>query len=219
MFLFFCHSVVTQTNICSCIIILYLNIIDWNISLSFIQSTSSRSLSLISSLLSIPPSLTTQTWWSRSILSEFCHLVINPHCSLTKIMTAVFAFVSRYYNWSTAAPIVLAMQAFQKPLPKVNTHTFTKYDTDWRTHPAQTHTSLIKWSCNFGNFVLLMLFQIPFISSFCETKMQMFGRMSDLHQMWMTYIATLQKGHKTNTIKVYAPYFTSFFLLFSITHL
>ncbi|XP_056620098.1 phosphatidate phosphatase LPIN1 isoform X2 [Triplophysa dalaica] len=54
---------------------------------------------------------------------------------------------SKYYNWSTAAPIVLAMQAFQKPLPK------------------------------------------------------MFGRMSDLHQMWMTYIATLQKGHKTNTIK------------------
>ncbi|XP_072218111.1 phosphatidate phosphatase LPIN1 isoform X2 [Leuresthes tenuis] len=26
---------------------------------------------------------------------------------------------SKYYNWSTAAPLVLAMQAFQKPLPKV----------------------------------------------------------------------------------------------------
>ncbi|XP_051500259.1 phosphatidate phosphatase LPIN1 [Myxocyprinus asiaticus] len=25
---------------------------------------------------------------------------------------------SKYYNWSTAAPIILAMQAFQKPLPK-----------------------------------------------------------------------------------------------------
>lgn len=25
----------------------------------------------------------------------------------------------RYYNWSTAAPLMLAMQAFQKPLPKV----------------------------------------------------------------------------------------------------
>lgn len=131
---------VTQTNICSCIIILYLNIIDWNISLSFIQSTSSSSLSLISSLLSIPPSLTTQTWWSRSILSEFCHLVINPHCSLTKIMTAVFAFVSRYYNWSTAAPIVLAMQAFQKPLPKVNTHTHSQnmIQTDVHTQPKHT---------------------------------------------------------------------------------
>lgn len=27
----------------------------------------------------------------------------------------------RYYNWSTAAPLVLAMQVFQKPLPKVTT--------------------------------------------------------------------------------------------------
>ncbi|XP_041814020.1 phosphatidate phosphatase LPIN1-like [Chelmon rostratus] len=26
---------------------------------------------------------------------------------------------SKYYNWSTAAPLMLAMQAFQKPLPKV----------------------------------------------------------------------------------------------------
>jgi len=25
----------------------------------------------------------------------------------------------RYYNWTTAGPLLLAMQAFQKPLPKV----------------------------------------------------------------------------------------------------
>ena len=30
-----------------------------------------------------------------------------------------FVISLRYYNWSTAAPLVLAMQAFQKPLPKV----------------------------------------------------------------------------------------------------
>lgn len=30
-----------------------------------------------------------------------------------------FVISHRYYNWNTAAPLVLAMQAFQKPLPKV----------------------------------------------------------------------------------------------------
>lgn len=30
-----------------------------------------------------------------------------------------YCFV-RYYNWTTAAPLLLAMQAFQKPLPKVS---------------------------------------------------------------------------------------------------
>lgn len=25
----------------------------------------------------------------------------------------------RYYNWSTAAPVMLAMQVYQKPLPQV----------------------------------------------------------------------------------------------------
>uniref|UniRef100_A0AAQ5YX69 phosphatidate phosphatase n=1 Tax=Amphiprion ocellaris TaxID=80972 RepID=A0AAQ5YX69_AMPOC len=30
---------------------------------------------------------------------------------------------SKYYNWSTAAPLVLAMQVFQKPLPKVQPDT------------------------------------------------------------------------------------------------
>ena len=29
-------------------------------------------------------------------------------------------FCVRYYNWTTAAPLLLAMQAFQKPLPKVS---------------------------------------------------------------------------------------------------
>ncbi|XP_005160928.2 phosphatidate phosphatase LPIN1 isoform X2 [Danio rerio] len=33
---------------------------------------------------------------------------------------------SKYYNWSTAAPIMLAMQAFQKPLPKATVERLTK---------------------------------------------------------------------------------------------
>ncbi|XP_061610789.1 phosphatidate phosphatase LPIN1 isoform X2 [Phyllopteryx taeniolatus] len=33
---------------------------------------------------------------------------------------------SKYYNWSTAAPIMLAMQAFQKPLPKAAVETIMK---------------------------------------------------------------------------------------------
>uniref|UniRef100_A0A7N6BY62 phosphatidate phosphatase n=1 Tax=Anabas testudineus TaxID=64144 RepID=A0A7N6BY62_ANATE len=40
---------------------------------------------------------------------------------------------SKYYNWSTAAPLMLAMQAFQKPLPKVRnqcTHMHSTYTND-----------------------------------------------------------------------------------------
>ncbi|XP_060769846.1 phosphatidate phosphatase LPIN1 isoform X2 [Neoarius graeffei] len=33
---------------------------------------------------------------------------------------------SKYYNWSTAAPILLAMQVFQKPLPKVTVEKIVK---------------------------------------------------------------------------------------------
>ncbi|XP_047430037.1 phosphatidate phosphatase LPIN1 isoform X2 [Mugil cephalus] len=33
---------------------------------------------------------------------------------------------SKYYNWSTAAPLVLAMQAFQKPLPKAAVESIMK---------------------------------------------------------------------------------------------
>ncbi|XP_038582894.1 phosphatidate phosphatase LPIN1-like isoform X2 [Micropterus salmoides] len=33
---------------------------------------------------------------------------------------------SKYYNWSTAAPLMLAMQAFQKPLPKITVENIMK---------------------------------------------------------------------------------------------
>lgn len=36
------------------------------------------------------------------------------------LLTFIFLFPVRYYNWTTAAPLLLAMQAFQKPLPKVS---------------------------------------------------------------------------------------------------
>lgn len=35
------------------------------------------------------------------------------------VLTVPPAFVCRYYNWSTAAPVMLAMQVYQKPLPQV----------------------------------------------------------------------------------------------------
>uniref|UniRef100_A0A673CGK5 phosphatidate phosphatase n=1 Tax=Sphaeramia orbicularis TaxID=375764 RepID=A0A673CGK5_9TELE len=41
----------------------------------------------------------------------------NP--SLIDDPNLVVKIGSKYYNWSTAAPLMLAMQAFQKPLPKV----------------------------------------------------------------------------------------------------
>lgn len=37
---------------------------------------------------------------------------------ITKCGNCLFC-VARYYNWTTAGPLLLAMQAFQKPLPKV----------------------------------------------------------------------------------------------------
>lgn len=37
----------------------------------------------------------------------------------------------RYYNWNTAAPVMLAMQVYQKPLPQVR--------------PPQWYTSIYSW--------------------------------------------------------------------------
>lgn len=39
-----------------------------------------------------------------------------------------FIVLCRYYNWTTAAPLLLAMQAFQKPLPKVSSNMKKKND-------------------------------------------------------------------------------------------
>ncbi|XP_041832744.1 phosphatidate phosphatase LPIN1 [Melanotaenia boesemani] len=54
---------------------------------------------------------------------QFCEKIIsyqqfteNP--SIIDDPNLVVKIGSKYYNWSTAAPLVLAMQAFQKPLPK-----------------------------------------------------------------------------------------------------
>lgn len=41
-------------------------------------------------------------------------------------LTVVSLSRVRYYNWTTAAPLLLAMQAFQKPLPKVSVSTRRK---------------------------------------------------------------------------------------------
>uniref|UniRef100_A0A672GU76 phosphatidate phosphatase n=1 Tax=Salarias fasciatus TaxID=181472 RepID=A0A672GU76_SALFA len=61
---------------------------------------------------------------NREITKEqFCEKIIsyqqfieNP--SIIDDPNLVVKIGSKYYNWSTAAPLVLAMQAFQKPLPK-----------------------------------------------------------------------------------------------------
>lgn len=46
-----------------------------------------------------------------------CHLQME--WSFFFLLTVPPAFVYRYYNWSTAAPVMLAMQVYQKPLPQV----------------------------------------------------------------------------------------------------
>uniref|UniRef100_A0A3Q3C379 phosphatidate phosphatase n=1 Tax=Haplochromis burtoni TaxID=8153 RepID=A0A3Q3C379_HAPBU len=46
---------------------------------------------------------------------------------------------SKYYNWNTAAPLVLAMQAFQKPLPKVRVDCRPKQNSSLiQTEPVLT---------------------------------------------------------------------------------
>uniref|UniRef100_A0A8C6KP68 phosphatidate phosphatase n=1 Tax=Nothobranchius furzeri TaxID=105023 RepID=A0A8C6KP68_NOTFU len=48
---------------------------------------------------------------------------------------------SKYFNWSSAAPLVLAMQVFQKPLPKVHIHTHPHKYAHTKTHTC-THIYL-----------------------------------------------------------------------------
>uniref|UniRef100_A0AAX7V8C9 phosphatidate phosphatase n=1 Tax=Astatotilapia calliptera TaxID=8154 RepID=A0AAX7V8C9_ASTCA len=57
---------------------------------------------------------------------------------------------SKYYNWNTAAPLVLAMQAFQKPLPKAAVENIMKEKMpkkagrwwfSWRTYKCPVHLS------------------------------------------------------------------------------
>lgn len=43
---------------------------------------------------------------------------MNWNLGITKCSNRLTC-VPRYYNWTTAGPLLLAMQAFQKPLPKV----------------------------------------------------------------------------------------------------
>ena len=51
----------------------------------------------------------------------FCKDVWLPtfFAAVMKLIKIYSVFSFRYYNWSSAAPLMLALQAFQKPLPKV----------------------------------------------------------------------------------------------------
>uniref|UniRef100_A0A672NGS9 Si:ch73-21k16.1 n=1 Tax=Sinocyclocheilus grahami TaxID=75366 RepID=A0A672NGS9_SINGR len=62
-----------------------------------------------------------------SVLSCYCYR-FSSHLSWTEITAAIFVsfYLCSYYNWSTAAPIMLAMQAFQKPLPKATVERLMK---------------------------------------------------------------------------------------------
>lgn len=68
----------------------------------------------------------------------------------TGFMASHLVFIFRYYNWSTAAPLMLAMQAFQKPLPKVRnseaaqTFVFTYRPELWLPPPAAAGTAVAK---------------------------------------------------------------------------
>ncbi|XP_014324680.1 phosphatidate phosphatase LPIN1 isoform X1 [Xiphophorus maculatus] len=62
---------------------------------------------------------------------QFCDKIIsyqqfadNP--SIIDDPNLVVKIGSKYYNWSTAAPLVLAIQAFQKPLPKATVENIMK---------------------------------------------------------------------------------------------
>ncbi|KAM3861001.1 phosphatidate phosphatase LPIN1-like [Diretmus argenteus] len=57
-------------------------------------------------------------------LISYQHFAENP--SIIDDPNLVIKFGSKYYNWSTAAPLMLAMQAFQKPLPKATVETIMK---------------------------------------------------------------------------------------------
>ncbi|KAJ0026941.1 hypothetical protein NQD34_017941 [Periophthalmus magnuspinnatus] len=55
---------------------------------------------------------------------SYAQFVTNP--SLIDDPNLVVKIGSKYYNWSTAAPLMLAMQAFQKPLPKATVENIMK---------------------------------------------------------------------------------------------
>ncbi|XP_061756725.1 phosphatidate phosphatase LPIN1 isoform X2 [Nerophis ophidion] len=65
----------------------------------------------------------TNEQFHKKIIS-YQQFVQNP--SVIDDPNLVVKIGSKYYNWNTAAPIMLAMQAFQKPLPKAAVETIMK---------------------------------------------------------------------------------------------
>ncbi|XP_041661468.1 phosphatidate phosphatase LPIN1-like isoform X2 [Cheilinus undulatus] len=66
---------------------------------------------------------------------------------------------SKYYNWSTAAPLMLAMQAFQKPLPKAAVENIMKEKMpkkggrwwfSWRGRNNSTKSDSVSGACGSG---------------------------------------------------------------------
>uniref|UniRef100_A0AAV2KCT1 phosphatidate phosphatase n=1 Tax=Knipowitschia caucasica TaxID=637954 RepID=A0AAV2KCT1_KNICA len=60
----------------------------------------------------------------HSKIISYQQFALNP--SLMDDPNLVVKIGSKFYNWSTAAPIMLAMQAFQKPLPKATVENIMK---------------------------------------------------------------------------------------------
>ncbi|MGH0132099.1 UNVERIFIED_CONTAM: hypothetical protein FKN15_018193 [Acipenser sinensis] len=90
---------------------------------SGVDSFSDQIGDLPSIAISLCGGLTDNKEITRELFQEksvsYQHFVENP--SIIDDPNLVVKIGSKYYNWATAAPLMVAMQVFQKPLPKEST--------------------------------------------------------------------------------------------------
>ncbi|MGH0130624.1 UNVERIFIED_CONTAM: hypothetical protein FKN15_055282 [Acipenser sinensis] len=72
--------------------------------------------------LPLPPPPAEELFQEKSV--SYQHFVENP--SIIDDPNLVVKIGSKYYNWATAAPLMVAMQVFQKPLPKATVENIMK---------------------------------------------------------------------------------------------
>uniref|UniRef100_A0A8C9L987 phosphatidate phosphatase n=1 Tax=Pavo cristatus TaxID=9049 RepID=A0A8C9L987_PAVCR len=90
---------------------------------SGVESTSDGTRDLPSIAISLCGGLTDNKEITKDFLEHavtYQQFVDNP--AIIDDPNLVVKIGNKYYNWTTAGPLLLAMQAFQKPLPKVRLH-------------------------------------------------------------------------------------------------
>ena len=124
-------------------------------------------------------------WAHRHSADSVFFFSFSFSVTITALIKTYVVFSLRYYNWSTAAPLMLAMQAFQKPLPKVR---------NWFSEQT------LKLWAGCVTWILLPLLAEYGTASYVFASLNPLYFFPSLHSLWCIILQTINLQSKCSLI-------------------